>query len=275
MSKQDRQGVRHARDLEQKYTLGFIEEFQDRVEVIKNEVSNLGNTVEKQYEVIKTVDEKTAVAQATADKASEGSQKSYDLAESAMEKAENTQYLAERTREILDDTKMSVGVMQQEIDILNETVTQNVEEIAVIKETLENPEGGSGDVTPSTVVDLIYPVGSIYMSVNSVNPSTFFGGTWIPWGSGRVPVGVDEDSDYFAYAEQIGGEATHTLTTEEMPDHNHGVWGRSVYSGGGSYIALCNKANSSTSYVTGDKGGGKAHNNLQPYIACYMWKRTA
>lgn len=130
-------------------------------------------------------------------------------------------------------------------------------------------------ITPSMVVDLIYPVGSIYMSVNSANPSTFIGGTWIPWGSGRVPVGVDEDSDYFAYAEQIGGEATHTLTTEEMPDHNHGVWGRSVYSGTGSYIALCNKANSSTSYVTSDKGGGKAHNNLQPYIACYMWKRTS
>ena len=49
----------------------------------------------------------------------------------------------------------------------------------------------------ANIVDIIYPVGSIYLSVNSVNPSTLFGGTWEAWGSGKVPVGVDtSDTDF-------------------------------------------------------------------------------
>jgi hypothetical protein len=119
-------------------------------------------------------------------------------------------------------------------------------------------------------VDLIYPVGSIYMSLNETNPSAFFGGTW------------EQIQDRFLLAAgstyaagDTGGEAEHTLTVSEIPSHNHTVYARSVYSGTGSYIALCNKDNSSTSYVTSDKGGGKAHNNMPPYLAVYMWQRTA
>lgn len=137
----------------------------------------------------------------------------------------------------------------------------------------------------------IYPVGSIYMSVNSTNPSTLFGGTWVSWGSGRVPVGIDTSDNDFDTAEEIGGEKRHTLSISEMPRHNHtlqSVSGEEYVSNlhvtsrahrtGDSFIgeldtwAESNPYHSMTiSYV----GSSSSHNNLQPYITCYMWKRTA
>ena len=127
------------------------------------------------------------------------------------------------------------------------------------------------------IFELIYPVGSIYMSVNNTNPANLFGGTWVRWGNGRVPVGVNADNKNFNTVEKTGGSATHTLTVDEIPSHSHRLYSRAVYSGTGNHIAHCNQDNGSDSYAytTGSTGGGKAHNNLQPYITCYMWKRTA
>ena len=126
------------------------------------------------------------------------------------------------------------------------------------------------------VFALIYPVGSIYMSVNNTNPESLFGGSWEVWGAGRVPVGVNTDDKDFSEVEKIGGEKEHVLSTEEMPSHSHTLYSESDnisvkndFAGGvvgyGSYPV------SSTS----KSGNGGAHNNLQPYITCYMWKRTA
>ena len=138
--------------------------------------------------------------------------------------------------------------------------------------------------TINEILDLVYPVGSIYMSVNSVNPSTIFGGTWERWGEGRVPVGVYEPDSDFSEAGLIGGEKTHKLTTGEMPSHKH-----SLNNDGGN-IGYYDGSNGSYRYSTGwnpqstrtdisissgSTGGSQAHNNLQPYITCYMWKRTA
>lgn len=135
------------------------------------------------------------------------------------------------------------------------------------------------------LIELIHPIGSIYMTVNNENPSTLFGGTWVAWGSGKVPVGVDTTQEEFKEVEQVGGEKEHTLTIGEMPTHEHvltiGYGGVANGEEGNAY-----KPNNSPSYsgeVYGDgyganiseNGGGQAHNNLQPYITCYMWKRTA
>ena len=57
-------------------------------------------------------------------------------------------------------------------------------------------------VIKNTLLDLIYPVGSIYMSVNNVSPQTFLGGTWTKWGSGRVPVGVNTSDSNFSTVEK-------------------------------------------------------------------------
>lgn len=152
------------------------------------------------------------------------------------------------------------------------------------------------DAIVQAVADRIYPIGSIYMSVNSANPSTYLGGTWIAWGSGRVPVGVDPNDTSFDTVEETGGEKEHILLTSEMPSHSHGTGDSirtafSIFKGesgvtgtwtinrtSGSYYALLSTggydslgSRASTSSI----GNDTAHNNLQPYITCYMWKRTA
>lgn len=242
------------------------------------------------------------------------------------------------------------------------------------------PKNGGGASEMSDIFNAIYPVGSIYMSVNNVNPGLLFGGTWEAWGSGKVPVGVDANDADFDTVEETGGEKTHALTVAEMPTHNHsftgtraisentsinhrhtgtsdgisawhyhhgttggmsanaihqhkaqceyGAQGQAQFNPGNTYTQLAgghagskvwvndlidsrnlahthgfstgNERNSNNTanvnhthtfttgysdvshghYYTpsgtvGNKGGGTSHNNLQPYITCFMWKRTA
>lgn len=162
-----------------------------------------------------------------------------------------------------------------------------------------------------SLTSAIYPVGSIYMSVKSTNPSTYFGGTWVAWGSGRVPVGINTSDTNFSTVEKTGGASTVTLTTSQMPSHTHTFTGSSAttdskgghthtlnftkteWSGSSSsrvvvdskdYTALTNSKTASAGAHThtltakgsnASTGGGGSHTNLQPYIVCYMWKRTA
>ena len=152
----------------------------------------------------------------------------------------------------------------------------------------------TGNVFFDNLVDLIYPVGSIYISVNSTNPATLFGGTWSQL-QNRFLLGAG--SSYTAGA--TGGAATVTLTTDQMPSHTHTIsssgthnhtgYSRSVMSGGGNYVTLGTSATddvSATSYkITSSEGahthspaktgGGESHNNMPPYLVVYMWKRTA
>lgn len=153
----------------------------------------------------------------------------------------------------------------------------------------------------------MYPVGSIYMSVNATNPSAYFGGTWVAWGAGRVPVGINADDSNFSKAEKTGGAASVTLSASQIPSHSHGVGSlkagsagahthnlnltKTTWAGSSSsrvvvdskdYTALTNKATASAgahthtlSGSTAAAGEGGSHTNLQPYIVCYMWKRTA
>lgn len=158
-------------------------------------------------------------------------------------------------------------------------------------------------------IKTMYPVGSIYMSVNATNPSAYFGGTWVAWGAGRVPVGINTADGNFNTVEKTGGAATVALSAAQMPAHTHGVgtlaaasagahthnlknqkaaWGvdgagnRVIVDATSGYTALTNKATASAgahmhtiSGSTASTGSGSAHSNLQPYIVCYMWKRTA
>lgn len=144
------------------------------------------------------------------------------------------------------------------------------------------------------VLDNVYPVGSIYMSVNASNPGTLFGGTWEQI-QGKFLLGMS--SSYPAGSQ--GGEATHTLTSDELPQHFHSVGeqGNTVFvypssrtnsatSSTGNYALLLN--NTTNGYVTEQRAGvgrlvtgeaienrGQAHNNMPPYISVYIWKRTA
>lgn len=66
----------------------------------------------------------------------------------------------------------------------------------------------------------IYPIGSIYMSVNDVNPAQLFGGTWVQFAQGKTLFGVDSSSD-FSQPEKTGGSKTRTLAVQNLPSHNH------------------------------------------------------
>lgn len=117
----------------------------------------------------------------------------------------------------------------------------------------------------------VYPVGAIYMSMNSTSPATLFGGTWKQL-KDRFLLGA---GDTYANG-KTGGEATHTLTVNEIPSHDHGMhYFHNVknFQHGGDFTSLI--SNGDMNYNTLTTGGGQAHNNMPPYLVVYMWQRTA
>ena len=136
----------------------------------------------------------------------------------------------------------------------------------------------AADIGISAIFLAAHPVGDIYLSVNPTNPGTLYGGTWVAWGSGRVPVGVNASDTDFKTVEKTGGEKAHTLTVQEMPNHDHDL--NAVNEGvdnpnGGYHPGWTFNKQYTAQVMSASTGGGQAHNNLQPYITCYMWKRTA
>ena len=120
-----------------------------------------------------------------------------------------------------------------------------------------------------------YPVGAVYISVVATSPATLFGGTWAVFGAGRALVSLDSTDTDFDTAEELRGTKTHTLTTDEIPSHAHTISGLQNPLGTGSSGSPDNGAASYPTVTTDATGGGSAHNNIQPSIVVYMWKRTA
>ena len=149
-----------------------------------------------------------------------------------------------------------------------------------------------------SLLNHIYPVGSIYMSTSATNPSNFFGGTWVAWGAGRVPVGFNGSDGNFNSSEKTGGSKTINIShSHTVNSHKHiaatgydennyysGVqWGTIVlpsygYAWGANRSVATNPIR--LSYTSPESPGTNAQLSgsqsiLQPYITCYMWKRTA
>lgn len=181
-----------------------------------------------------------------------------------------------------------------------------------LNNALQLTQGGTGvtseDSFKKLIGNLMYPVGSIYMSTSSTNPSSLFGGTWVAWGAGRVPIGVGTGTDINSKTQTFsagstGGEYSHTLTTQEMPAHYH-VPGREADKSNGSNTHFSTNVSLGVDEVARDtvgsgtqggyvirakgspewlfdtrttstEGESQTHNNIQPYVTCYMWKRTA
>lgn len=160
----------------------------------------------------------------------------------------------------------------------------------------------------ATSLDKVYPIGSIYMSVSSTNPSTLFGGTWEQI-KGRFLLGqgsnVANTTNYWGTYDantcnfpsgEMGGEPLHTLTVNEMPSHTHAQnpHGHSARAKGfngtsntnGYYMLRRNRNDDGYDDVNANAaipatatnqntGGSAAHNNLPPYLVVYMWKRVS
>lgn len=148
------------------------------------------------------------------------------------------------------------------------------------------------------IANAVYPIGSIYISINNTNPSTLFGGQWeqlkdkFLLGAGDTYTGGT-----------TGGEATHVLTTNEIPAHNHTAstnstgghkhtfsgWWTTPAAGNTAYQCVSrNAAGDPPEYGTfaeagahshtvtiNNTGGGQSHNNMPPYLTVYMWKRIS
>lgn len=156
-----------------------------------------------------------------------------------------------------------------------------------------------GDLEIDGKFNNLFPIGSIYLSVNSTNPSTYFGGKWELISQGRTLVGVDTTQTEFNTVKKIGGSKTETLSINQMPSHTHiqNAHGHGIFSGYGDtnqgypsqdayryqwwgYYDLSWKygGNLGTTYDTATNqytGGSQAHNNLQPYYTCYIWCRVS
>lgn len=122
------------------------------------------------------------------------------------------------------------------------------------------------------LLDIVYPVGSIYQSMSATSPADFIGGTWTQIKTFLYGANV---------AKQTGGEAKHTLTVDEIPSHYHSIsiniqhidgqvtGSESLTSG------LQQGGRRRYGDTTTSAGGGGAHNNLPPYTTCFIWYRTA
>lgn len=185
--------------------------------------------------------------------------------------------------------------------------------VSEIKGTIKAPRGAERLETPRTItigntgkefdgskdiswtleeigaLDHMYPVNSIYMSLSATSPASLFGGTWTALPAGRFPISAG--TGYAAGS--TGGAATHTLTVEESARHNHDrisfagnpQWTTGDNSGiGGTQIDTHTVrfdnsglvSNTAVSHwCTNYSGNNQPHNNMPPYYAVYMWRRTA
>ena len=137
---------------------------------------------------------------------------------------------------------------------------------------------GGLEITKTALLNLFYPIGSIYQSTNNTNPSTIMGGMWERFGNGRVLVGVDENDSDFSTSNKTGGAKTHKLTAAEM-EHNH-IQTEQFYSayinGSGHKFTIGESVASGTIKTSGVADiTNQPHNNLQPYVTLYRWRRTA
>jgi len=149
-------------------------------------------------------------------------------------------------------------------------------------QTITHKTISTSDNTFSGMLDWFYPVGTIYETTSSdldtvEKVNAHFGGTWEFYGAGRVLVAKSADTEFDTIG-KTGGTKTHTLTVAEMPSHSHRLYYQYANTGTGAarytaaYAAI---ADANTDSWLGNTGSGSAHNNLQPYIVVYRYRRIS
>lgn len=191
----------------------------------------------------------------------------------------------------------------------------NAPSVAAVRNYLES----SAVLHQSDIENILlaaHPIGSIEINITGTNPSTYLGGTWEAFGSGRTLIGVGTGTDSnntsqtFSSAESTGGEYTHQLVASEIPAHTHGSkslvgtwanWGEgsgqvSRTANGYKVTGIVSAVGDNNQYGWGTStgrdqdntslkidathehtsvGGNGYHNNVQPYITVYFWKRVS
>ena len=160
--------------------------------------------------------------------------------------------------------------------------------------TVKSIEVTDGLIGNTSLLNIIYPIGTIYMSVNNIDPADIFGGTWEKIRE-KFLFGEGESFE----AGTTGGETTHILTVDEMPTHTHTMTTGGNHNHTANFLEVRSKisgqssnnvarpnnssydstgtittSNGSHSHSLNSAGSGQAHNNMPPYLAVYMWKRV-
>jgi len=155
---------------------------------------------------------------------------------------------------------------------LTKPAADEAADIAVINANMDKIDTWAG---ASSLVDKIYPVGSIYLSTSSADPATLFGGTWTRIQDRFL---LAAGSTYLAGT--TGGEASVALTEANLPAHSHTLQGNRLmqFQNGGANVGTGGNwiSDAGTNYQqTTSTGSNTPHNNMPPYLAVYVWQRTA
>lgn len=180
----------------------------------------------------------------------------------------------------------TAGVNQNDLTVIKEDISQLQTETTQLNDDVTDLMGAFTSVTDLTkqLFLLMHRVGDIIFSTSDVNPSTIYGGTWVAWGKGRVPVGVDTSDSDFNTVEKTGGSKEYDLRALIGAVGGNvntiGYDSEAVVPGYGSYDMVLDasagakpQGASNTTRVV--KSDGNPATTVQPYITCYMWKRVS
>lgn len=242
-----------------------------------------------------TATEKADIAVQSATTATQKANSAQQSATVATTKASEAQTSANNAKQYADEARESASLvgqdviqLKQDVRKLQTSVNENTSDISSLTTEVDNNTSQITTLHSMLAVywKTLYPVGSIYISTSSTfNPQTAWGGTWKKTADGRCLIGANDTYPLGA----TGGEAAHYLTGNEMPPHGHsagkafsfklsneGIASSAIEHDGQQFLWIDQSSTTASNVLnTNSSGGGASHNNMQPYLAVYIWERIS